>query len=62
MRRLVDDQFGELMPRQCRTWDDRANAALACWIAGLAPDASNAYDAIDYAGCPVDVAGLGKCE
>jgi hypothetical protein len=61
LHRLTDDTFGELMPRQCRTWDDRANQALACWIAGLTPDAANAYDPIDYAGCSIDVAGLGKC-
>lgn len=62
LRRLIDESYGELMPRQCRTWDDRANQALACWIAGLAPDASNAYAPIDYTTCAVDVKGLGKCE
>ena len=62
LRRLIDASYGELMPRQCRTWDDRANRALACWIAGLAPDASNAYAPIDYAACTVVVDGLGKCE
>jgi hypothetical protein len=62
MMRLVDLTYGELMPRQCRTWDDRANEALACWIAGLSADAANAYDPIDYDACAVDVRGLGKCE
>jgi hypothetical protein len=61
LRRLVDDSYGELMPRQCRTWNDDANHALACWIAGLASDASNAYDAIDYTACEVEVVGLGRC-
>ena len=62
LKRLIDPAFGELMPRQCRTWNDEGNLALACWIAGLAPDASNAYDPIDYARCAQVVAGLGKCE
>jgi hypothetical protein len=62
LRRLVDLEYGELMPRQCRTWDDAANEALACWIAGLTADASNAYDPIDYDACTIDVSGLGKCE
>ena len=65
MRRLTDATYGELMPRQCRTWDDRANQALACWIAGLQVDGggavTNAYAPIDYAACGVDVRGLGKC-
>jgi hypothetical protein len=65
MRRLTDDTFGELMPRQCRTWDDRGNQALACWIAGLRVDAEgtvlNAYDPIDYDACLYDATGLGKC-
>ena len=43
LKRLIDPAYGELMPRQCRTWNDAANLALACWIAGLAPDASNAF-------------------
>jgi hypothetical protein len=62
LKRLIDPAFGELMPRQCRTWNDAANLALACWIAGLAPDASNAYEPIDYTACSTAVAGLGKCE
>ena len=65
MKRLVDDTFGELMPRQCRTWDDAANQTLACWITGLVMDgdgrATNAYDPIDYAQCTMRVAGLGRC-
>jgi hypothetical protein len=62
LKRLVDPAYGELMPRQCRTWNDAANLALACWIAGLAPDASNAFEPIDYDACTAAVAGLGKCE
>ena len=62
LKRLIDPAYGELMPRQCRTWNDEANLALACWIAGLARDASNAYDPIDYTACTAVVAGLGKCE
>ena len=61
LKRLVDDRFGELMPRQCRTWNDSANQTLACWIAGLASDGSNAYDPIDYEACAMRVTGLGKC-
>ena len=60
-RRLVDENYGELMPRQCRTWDDRANQALACWITGLAADLGNVYAPIDYAACGVEVTGMGKC-
>ncbi len=45
----------------CRTWNDHANQTLACWIAGLLPDGSNAYDPIDYAACAMRVTGLGKC-
>jgi hypothetical protein len=62
LKRLIDPAYGELMPRQCRTWQDEANLALACWIAGLSPDASNAYAPIDYETCTQVVAGLGKCE
>ena len=61
LRRLIDDSYGELMPRQCRTWNDEANRALACWITGLANDGSNAYDEIDYEACEMDVTGLGRC-
>lgn len=65
MRRMIDADYGELMPRQCRTWDDRANQALACWIAGLKTDAAgavtNALAPIDYDACTIDVAGLGRC-
>jgi hypothetical protein len=65
VRRLIDESYGELMPRQCRTWDDEANRAIACWIAGLAVDGAgnvlNAYEPIDYAACRIAVGGLGKC-
>jgi hypothetical protein len=62
--RLTDPSFGELMPRQCRTWDDQATRALACWIEGLTTDASgaidNAYEPIDYQSCDV-VLPAGRC-
>lgn len=64
--RLVDTQYGDLMPRQCRTWDDRATTALGCWIEGLttgdngAPN--NALEPIDYEACSLDVEGMGRCE
>ncbi len=65
MRRMIDERYGERMPRQCRTWDDRANLALACWIAGLQTDGAgkitNALAPIDYDRCAVEVAGLGRC-
>ncbi len=63
-KRLVDSEFGELMPRQCRTWSDQANRAIGCWIAGLRVDdagaITNAYDPIDYASCDIEVT-TGKC-
>jgi hypothetical protein len=53
MRRLTDPSFGTLMPlANCCYWSKRALRAMWCWIAGLAPDASNALDPIDYASCP----------
>jgi hypothetical protein len=61
--RLVDPTLGELMPRQCRTWDDRATRALACWIEGLVAGESgitNAYDPIDYENCSVELPE-GRC-
>jgi hypothetical protein len=65
VKRLVDTSFGELMPRQCRTWDDAANQALVCWVTGLVADGdgkvTNAYAPIDYSLCSMRVAGLGKC-
>lgn len=65
IRRMIDESYGERMPRQCRTWDDRANQALACWVAGLQTDAdgnvTNALAPIDYDACNLDVAGLGRC-
>ena len=65
MKRMIDESFGERMPRQCRTWDDRANLALGCWIAGLKSDATgavtNAFDPIDYDHCAVEVQGKGRC-
>lgn len=65
MRRMIDESYGERMPRQCRTWDDRANQALACWIQGLKTDGAgavtNGLDPIDYDHCTVEVKGLGRC-
>ncbi|MEM6997083.1 MAG: hypothetical protein AAF721_41650 [Myxococcota bacterium] len=64
--RLLDEQYGDLMPRQCRTWDDRATRALGCWIEGLTTDddgaLDNALEPIDYDTCTVDVEGMGRCE
>jgi hypothetical protein len=38
--RLWDtSQSPALMPRQCRTWNDRATRSLGCWIQGLRTDA-----------------------
>ncbi|HVV84731.1 MAG TPA: hypothetical protein VHE35_16815, partial [Kofleriaceae bacterium] len=65
VHRLIDDSFGERMPRQCRTWDDRANLAMACWIQGLKTDEhgaiTNALAPIDYDHCGIDVVGKGRC-
>ncbi len=64
--RLVDENYGDLMPRQCRTWDDRATYALGCWIEGLKAsdngEVENSFDPIDYDSCTVEVEGLGRCE
>ena len=63
--RLIDESYGDLMPRQCRTWDDQATRALGCWIAGLQRDESgaitNADDPIDYDTCDFDPVGKGIC-
>jgi hypothetical protein len=59
--RLIDESKGDLMPRQCREWDDRATRALGCWIEGLKPDASNADDPINYATCKFDPGTGGRC-
>jgi hypothetical protein len=64
--RLYNQALGELMPRQCRTWDDSATLALACWIEGLQIDGNgqpmNALDPIDYRGCRFVLPNHGKCE
>ena len=58
IRRLTDPDEGDLMPRQCRSWNQVATRALGCWIAGLRVDddgqVTNAYDPIDYASCTFD--------
>lgn len=64
--RLWDtSQSAELMPRQCRTWNDRATQSLGCWIQGLRTDergrVSNFFDDIDYAHCTFTVPAEGRC-
>jgi hypothetical protein len=64
--RLWDAELeAELMPRQCRTWDDSATRALACWIQNLRSNEngtpSNFYDPIDYAKCTFVVPRAGRC-
>ena len=63
--RLIDESYGDLMPRQCRTWDDQATWALGCWIEGLVVDdtgqPTNADAPIDYDHCDFQPKGLGKC-
>ena len=55
----------ELMPRQCRTWDDSATRALGCWIEKLRVDeqgaAINFFDPIDYVGCTFVLPAAGRC-
>lgn len=64
--RLWDTEGGaELMPRQCRLWNDAATRALGCWIQGLRTDQDgkvlNFKDAIDYARCTFVVPTAGRC-
>ncbi len=63
--RLLDDSEGDLMPRQCREWDERATFALGCWIEGLktADDGSltNALDPIGYDTCTFQPTQKGRC-
>jgi hypothetical protein len=65
MMRLMDEAEGDLMPRQCRVWNQMATRAVGCWIAGLTVDddgaVNNAYDPIDYASCTFDPSDLGRC-
>lgn len=55
----------ELMPRQCREWDDDATRALACWIEGLRRDdlgaVTNFWDPVDYARCKFSLPSAGRC-
>jgi hypothetical protein len=55
----------ELMPRQCRAWDDAATRALGCWIENLKTDERGAlmnfFDPIDYANCKFVVPSAGRC-
>lgn len=63
--RLTLPRLGELMPRQCRTWDERATRALYCWIKGLRLDAAggleNPQEAIKYDGCSLPLAAVERC-
>lgn len=60
--RLWDvDASPELMPRQCRVWNDEATRALGCWVQGLRPDASNFYDDIDWSRCTFEIPRAGRC-
>lgn len=63
--RLIDNTQGDLMPRQCREWDQQATRALGCWIRGLKMAAdgtvANANDPIDYARCDFDPGTRGRC-
>lgn len=65
VRRLTDPAEGDLMPRQCRTWNQMATRALGCWIEGLTVDpdglVTNALDPIDYASCTFDPGDAGRC-
>lgn len=65
VRRLTDPAEGDLMPRQCRTWNQMATRALGCWIEGLTVDqdgqVTNAFDPIDYASCTFDPGDAGRC-
>jgi hypothetical protein len=55
----------ELMPRQCRAWNDEATRALGCFVEGLKTDASGAvtnfYDDIDYTNCTFEIGAPGRC-
>jgi hypothetical protein len=63
--RLFDPEYGDVMPRQCRTWNDEATRALGCFVAGLSDDTDAlsiaADDPIVYEGCDFDPIGLGIC-
>jgi hypothetical protein len=51
--RLTDPAAGPLMPRaNCCFWTKASLRALWCWVAGLRPDGSNAFDPIAYDRCP----------
>lgn len=63
--RLTQPRLGELMPRQCRTWDWRATLALYCWTKGLRMGSdgrpSNAMDPINYVGCTLPPDAVERC-
>ena len=63
--RLFDPEYGDVMPRQCRTWNDEATRALGCFVASLPADADALAiaddDPIPYEGCDFDPIGLGIC-
>jgi hypothetical protein len=58
--RLTQTRLGELMPRQCRTWDANASRALYCWLRGL--DENDPLAPIDYRGCELPAGSAQKCE
>jgi len=64
--RLTQTRLGELMPRQCRTWDRAATRALYCWLRGLQMGADgkpmNAMAPIDYSACDLPADSADKCE
>jgi hypothetical protein len=64
--RLWDEELDpQLMPRQCRNWDDTATRALGCWIENLRTDErgtpTNFFAPIDYARCRFVVPRGGRC-
>ena len=65
IRRLTDPDEGDLMPRQCRAWNQMATRALGCWIEGLTVDqdglVTNPFEPIDYASCTFDPGAAGRC-
>lgn len=55
----------ELMPRQCRAWNDSVTRSLACWVEQLRTDEhgtpTNFFEPIDYAACTFTVPTEGRC-
>jgi hypothetical protein len=65
MMRLTDKSQGDLMPRQCRTWNQEATRVLGCWIRQLTVDDSgvptNALEPIDLEACDYEPPA-GQCD